>query len=66
MKNNLISIGQLAKYGYVTTFAGNTWKILREAMIIARGKNIGTLYMTINGYGSIVVVEGKEDLNLWY
>ena len=35
-------------------------------MIIAHGKKNGTLYMTINGYGSIVVVEGKEDLNLWH
>ena len=50
----------------MTTFAGNTWKILRETMIIAHGKKNGTLYMTINGYGSIVVVEGKEDLNLWH
>ena len=66
LRNNLISIEQLAKDGYVTTFAGDMWKILRRAMIVAYGEKNRTLYMTIDGCESIVIVERKEDLNLWH
>ena len=48
----------------MTTFVGNSWKISRGAMTIARGKKSGTLYMTLDGFGSVIVVESIEDPNL--
>ena len=33
-------------------------------MTIARGKKSGTLYMTLDGFGSVIVVESIEDPNL--
>ena len=48
-------------------------EILRRAMIVACGETCSTLketcstlYMTIDGCESIVIVERKEDLNLWH
>ena len=35
-------------------------------MTIACEKNSGTLYTTLDGFGSIAVVESKEDPNLWH
>ncbi len=66
LKKNLISIGQLASDGYVTTFIGDKWKISKGAMTIARGTKNGTLYTTTDGCGLAAVAEGKEDPNLWH
>ena len=43
-KKYLVSIDKLAKDGYVTTFAGDSWKISRGAMTIARGKKKVVLF----------------------
>ena len=66
LKKNLISIGQLASNGYVTTFTGDRWKISKGAMTTARGNKDGSLYTTVGAYGSLAVAEGKEDPNLWH
>ena len=50
----------------MTTFAGDSWKISRRALTIARGKKSGTLYITSYGFGLVVVAESKEDPNLWH
>ncbi len=41
LRKNLISIGQLALDGYVTTFTGDKWKISKGAMTIAQGTKNG-------------------------
>ncbi len=66
LRKNLISIGQLASDGYVTTFTGDKWKISKGAMTIACGTKNGTLYTTTDGCGLAAVAEGKEDPNLWH
>jgi transposase InsO family protein len=66
LRKNLISIGQLASDGYVTTFTGDKWKILNGTMTITRGTKNGTLYTTTDGCGLAAVAEGKEDPNLWH
>lgn len=47
LRKNLISVRQLEADRYVTSFAYDSWKILRGAMTVARGKKTSTLYMTI-------------------
>jgi len=66
LRKNLISIGQLASNGYVTTFTGDKWKISKGAMIIARGTKNGTPYTTTDGCGLATMAKGKEDPNLWH
>ena len=57
LRNYLISIGQLAKDSYVTTFTDDTWKTSKGVMTVSRGKKKRTLYMTSNGCGSITITE---------
>ncbi|KAJ9548930.1 hypothetical protein OSB04_021473 [Centaurea solstitialis] len=45
LKKMLISAGQLDDQGYWTTFGGGQWKVVKENLVIARGKKRGTLYM---------------------
>ena len=66
LKKNLISIGQLATQGYVTTFSEDAWKISKGAMTIARGKKLGTLYTTTDGRGLFAAAESRGDPNLWH
>jgi Integrase core domain. len=66
LRKNLISVGQLASEGYITTFNSDSWKVSRGAMTVARGKKTGTLYMTTDACGSIAVAESNEDPNLWH
>ena len=47
-------------------FHGDNWKISKGAMIIARGKKSGTLYMTVEECCSIVVVAGNKNPNMWH
>jgi hypothetical protein len=45
---------------------GGTWKITKGAMVVARGKKTGTLYMTTSPRDTIVVAEAGTDTNLWH
>ncbi|KAJ9551831.1 hypothetical protein OSB04_015876 [Centaurea solstitialis] len=45
LKKMLISVGQLDDQRYWTTFGGGQWKVVKENLVIARGKKRGTLYM---------------------
>ena len=47
LKKNLISIGQLDNTGYATKFEKSSWKIVKGAMVVARGTKSGTLYTTV-------------------
>lgn len=45
LKKNLISLGQLDDCGHSIRFSNNTWKVTKGALILARGKKTGTLYL---------------------
>lgn len=62
LKRNLISVGQLDEEGYCTTFTGCEWKITKGALIVARGKKTGTLYVTSNIEHVIAVANTESDL----
>jgi len=46
LKKKLISVGQLDDSGHSILFLGGMWKVSKGAMVLARGKKTGTLYMT--------------------
>jgi hypothetical protein len=66
LKRNLISVGQLDTEGHAILFVGGTWKITKGAMVVARGKKTGTLYMTTSPRDMIAVAEAGTDTNLWH
>ncbi|KAL5774241.1 hypothetical protein ACOSP7_011798 [Xanthoceras sorbifolium] len=66
LKRNLISIGQLDGEGYCTTFSGCEWKITKGALVVARGKKCGTLYVTSNLDNIVAVADADGKSNLWH
>ncbi|KAE8686500.1 cytochrome P450 71A9-like [Hibiscus syriacus] len=52
--------------GYSTTFSGCEWKITKGALVIARGKKTGTLYVTSNLENIIAVADADGKSNLWH
>ncbi|PKI41361.1 hypothetical protein CRG98_038247 [Punica granatum] len=66
LKRNLISVGQLDDEGYDLSFGSSSWKIIKGAMVVARGKKEDTLYMTVNSYDSIALASANNDANLWH
>ncbi|KAL5742036.1 hypothetical protein ACOSP7_028768 [Xanthoceras sorbifolium] len=66
LKRNLISIGQLDGEGYCTTFSGCEWKITKGALVVARGKKCGTLYVTSNLENIVAVADSERKSNLWH
>ena len=66
LRRNLISVGQLDGEGYCTTFSGHEWKITKGALIIARGKKTGTLYVTSNLENIVAVADADGKSNLWH
>ena len=46
IKKNLISVGELDSTGYAAEFGKGSWKIMKGAMVVARGTKSGTLYTT--------------------
>lgn len=66
LMRNLISVGQLDAEGHTVTFGGDTWKITKGAMVVARGTKTGTLYMTSSVRDTIAMVDAKVDTNLWH
>ena len=64
LMRNLISVGQLNDEGHAILFVGGTWKVKKGARVMARGKNIGTLYMTSSPRDTIAVVDTSTDTSL--
>ncbi|KAG6639444.1 hypothetical protein CIPAW_10G100900 [Carya illinoinensis] len=64
LKKNLISVGQLDECGHSVVFSDSTWKVTKGALLLARGKKTGTLYMTIGLIDTIAttVAESTTDL----
>ena len=61
----MISVGQLDDEGHAILFVGGTWKVTKGARVLARGKKIGTLYMTSSPRDTIAVVDASTDTSLW-
>ncbi|KAE8730100.1 hypothetical protein F3Y22_tig00003041pilonHSYRG00846 [Hibiscus syriacus] len=51
---------------YSTTFSGCEWKITKGALVIARGKKTGTLYVTSNLENIIAAADADGKSNLWH
>lgn len=66
LKRNLIFVGQLAIFGYLKNFIGDSWKVMKRSMVITCGKKEGNLYLTNNANGSIVVAKTCINSNTWY
>ena len=64
LRRNLISVGQLDEEGYCTTFSGHEWKITKGALVVARGKKTGTLYVTSNLENIVAVADADGKSNL--
>ncbi|KAF3634927.1 putative disease resistance RPP13-like protein 3-like isoform X1 [Capsicum annuum] len=66
LKKNLISVSQLDNTVYTAEFGKGAWKVVRGAMVVARGTRIGTLYTTVGCINMVVVAEGAFDSCLWH
>eukprot|EP00253_Pinus_taeda_P026572 PITA_26572 len=67
LKKNLISTGQLGGEGCVTTFTDKAWKVTKGALVIAKGKKVGTLYLCNGISNSINALTSKgADATLWH
>ena len=66
LRRTLISVSQLACTGHVTTFTGDSWKITKGALVVARGKLEGTLYSLNNVTDAVAVAKTELDVNLWH
>ena len=64
LRRNLISVGQLDDEGHAILFIGGTWKVTKGARVLARGKKIGTLYMTSSPRDTIAVTDASTDTSL--
>ena len=66
LRRNLISVGQLDVEGHAILFVGGTWKVIKGARVLARGKKTGTLYMTSSPRDTITVADASIDTSLWH
>ena len=66
IKKNLISVGQLDSTGYAAVFGKGSWKIVKGAMVVARGTKFGTLYTTAGCINLAIVVEGDSGSCMWH
>ena len=63
-KKNQISVSQLDITGYATEFEKSLWKILKCAMVVARGIKSRTLYTTLGCMNMVAVAEGTSNSSL--
>ena len=57
---------QLDRMGYAVEFGKGSWKIVKGAMVVARGTKSGTLYTTAGCINMVVVAEGVSGSCLWH
>uniref|UniRef100_A0A0D3A0J1 Retrovirus-related Pol polyprotein from transposon TNT 1-94-like beta-barrel domain-containing protein n=1 Tax=Brassica oleracea var. oleracea TaxID=109376 RepID=A0A0D3A0J1_BRAOL len=55
LMRNLISVGQLDDTGHDVNFGGGAWRVKKGSMVVARGHQIGTLYMTTSYQDTVAV-----------
>ena len=65
-KKNLISIGQLDSTGYAAEFGKSSWKIVKGAMVVARGTKSGTLYTTAECINMTFAAKSASNSSLWH
>ncbi|XP_075494914.1 uncharacterized protein LOC142532523 [Primulina tabacum] len=61
-----IIVGQLDDEGHKVTFGDGSWKVKKGAMIVARGKKSGTLYMTSSLRNKLAAVDAGANSSLWH
>ncbi|XP_073014594.1 uncharacterized protein [Primulina eburnea] len=61
-----IIVGQLDDEGHKVTFGDGSWKVKKGAMIVARGKKTGTLYMTSSLRNKLAAVDAGANSSLWH
>ncbi|KZV54328.1 hypothetical protein F511_03583 [Dorcoceras hygrometricum] len=66
LTRNLLSVGQLDDEGHNVTFGDGSWKVSKGAMIVARGKKTGTLYMTSSCRDTLAAVDAGANSSLWH
>ena len=66
LTRNLISVGQLSDSGIVTSFTKDSWKMTKGALVMARGKKEGTLYVTSGTHSAIMVASSDLDASIWH
>ena len=51
----------------MTNFTYKTWKVIKEALVIAKGKKVGTLYLCNGISNSVNALTSKgADAGLWH
>ncbi|PKU62312.1 Retrovirus-related Pol polyprotein from transposon TNT 1-94 [Dendrobium catenatum] len=66
LKRSLVSMSQLANLAHVASFIGDTRKVTKGAMVIARGNIEGTLYVINRRANSIGVADSDVDGGFWH
>ena len=64
LKKNPISIGHLDSTGYAAEFGKSLWKIVKGAIVVARGTKFGTLYATARCINMTAVAESASNSSL--
>ena len=66
LMKNLISVGQLDDEGHNVVFNNGNLKVTKGAMMVARGKKNGTLYVNSNCKSIIAVANDSVSSDLWH
>ncbi|KZV52469.1 hypothetical protein F511_20702 [Dorcoceras hygrometricum] len=66
LTRNLLSVGQLDDKGRNVTFGDGSWKVSKGAMIVARGKKTGTLYMISSCRETLAALDAGANSSLWH
>jgi hypothetical protein len=54
LRKNLISTGYLASEGCISIFTDKVWEVTKGSLVIAKGENVGTLYLCIGNTDSYI------------
>ena len=67
LRKNLILVNKLDREGYRIIFENCSWKICKGAMVIIKGKAMGSLYPLTTKIDIVSLAAGKDDnANLWH
>ncbi|KAH9294173.1 hypothetical protein KI387_040625 [Taxus chinensis] len=67
LRRNLISVGKLGDEGCMVIFTTDSWKVTKGSLVVARGKKVGTLYLsTVSTDPSSILATTGIDTTLWH
>ena len=66
LRRNLISAGKLGSDGCTMIFTADSWKVTKGALVVARGKKVGTVYLTTDSTNDCNLVASDADTTLWH